>query len=322
MDNLSGLDIETKETYLKIRENTRKQCLIYSKHVLPLTIDVFKKISSLMDNFADIEPEKWILSLSDTRKKLKDAKSSCENLKNIHNEIIRNLKANHAEAESATDEFKKIEENCQESIKVLHDEAKKAQRSEQNANFWGKVLSVPTFGIGYVIAGSVAENHKKQSQTKDEEAVKLKKDMEAVKRAVSMSHELEFILDHLLERLQSIFEFIGMCELNVEKMVDRTKEAKSSNDDRDVHYKTTKKRAQEIRGLCDTFVTSTAPSLLNNLALIPSQPEDETFLQEWKESHNITLAAAQLQLSDPDTNSTKSNEINKGKNRRKEGQNN
>ena len=275
-----------------------------------------------MDNYADIEPEKWILSLSDIRKKLKDAKSSCENLKNIHNEIIRNLKANHAEAESATDEFKKIEENCQESIKVLHDEAKKAQRKEDKANFWKKVLSVPTFGIGYVIAGLVAENHKKQSQTKDEEAAKQEKDVEVVKRAVSMSNQLKLILDHFLDRLDSILEFIGLCEINVEKMIDNTEKAKSSNEGRENHLTITKARAKDIRGLCDTFVTSTAPRLQNDLALFPSQPEDEKFLQEWKESHNITLAAAQLQLSDPGINSTITNEINNGQNRRGECQNN
>ena len=183
---VTGQDDSTK-TFLEVRNSARKNGMVYSKAVLPLTESVIRTIGGFADYFTDLEFEDWSDCLDDILKDIENAHGHCEMLKDMHNTIIVDLKKNEDKATVGVLEIKKLTLKFEEDEKKLRKEAAALSDSadwKRNVGLW---TAVPTLGLGTFIAGWMAANDEINSKEILATAVAKQENTTIAKKAVALT---------------------------------------------------------------------------------------------------------------------------------------
>ena len=119
---VTGQD-ESTRTFLEVRDSVRKNGVVYSKAVLPLTEDVIRSIGVFADYFTDLEFEEWSDCLDDIVADIEKAHGVCEMLKDMHNTMIVDLKKNEDKATVGVLEIEKMTLKFEEEERKLRNKA-------------------------------------------------------------------------------------------------------------------------------------------------------------------------------------------------------
>ena len=155
---VTGQDESTK-TFLEVRDSVRKNGVVYSKAVLPLTESVIRSIGVFADYFTDLEFEDWSDCLDDIVADIEKAHGVCEMLKDMHNTMIVDLKKNEDKATVGVLEIEKMTLKFEEEEKNLRNEAAALSTIadiKRTVGFWTMPF---TLGIStLILAGSAADD--------------------------------------------------------------------------------------------------------------------------------------------------------------------
>ena len=157
---VTGQD-ESTRTFLEVRDRARKNGVVYSKAVLPLTESVIRSIGG----FADYFTEEWSDCLDDIVADIEKAHGVCEMLKDMHNTIIVDLKKNEDKATVGVLEIEKMTLKFQEEEINLRNEAAALSATadiKRTVGFWTAPL---TFGIStLILEGLAADDDMKKKE--------------------------------------------------------------------------------------------------------------------------------------------------------------
>merc|ERR1711892_218405 len=115
-------------TFLEVRDNTRKNGIVYADKVLPLTEEVVRSIGVYMNYFTDLDFEEWSECLEDIIDELTTAHTCCQILKQMHNTIIVDLKKNQDKAIVGIEMMNKMTELYKGTSEELRNEIKQEQK--------------------------------------------------------------------------------------------------------------------------------------------------------------------------------------------------
>ena len=82
---------EGTRIFLEVREEVRRNAVVYKDKVLPLTEEVIRHIGSFADSFLDFDSNDWVEGLEETIKDMDKAVGFCKILSQMHLTIIEDL---------------------------------------------------------------------------------------------------------------------------------------------------------------------------------------------------------------------------------------
>ena len=82
---------EGTRIFLEVREEVRRNAIVYKDKVLPLTEEVIRHIGSFADSFLDFDFNVWVEGLEETVKDMDKAIGFCKILSQMHLTIIEDL---------------------------------------------------------------------------------------------------------------------------------------------------------------------------------------------------------------------------------------
>ena len=90
---------EGTRIFLEVREEVRRNAVVYKDKVLPWTEELIRHIGSFADSFLDFDSNDWVEGLEETIKDMDKAIGFCKILSQMHIAIIEDLKRNEDKAE-------------------------------------------------------------------------------------------------------------------------------------------------------------------------------------------------------------------------------
>ena len=183
---VTGQD-ESTRTFLEVRDSARKNGVVYSKAVLPLTESVIRSIGGFADYFTDLEFEDWSDCLDDIVADIEKAHGVCEMLKDMHNTIIVDLKKNEDKATVGVLEIKKMTLKFEEEERKLRTQAAALSTSADIKRVVGVLTAPFTLGISAFIFGGLAANDEMKSKEKLATAVAKQENKTIALKAVELT---------------------------------------------------------------------------------------------------------------------------------------
>jgi len=275
---VTGLD-EATETFLEVRDNTRRNALVYAEKVLPITEDVIREIGMFIYFFTDLDFDDWTECLDDMISGLIRAEEDCDKLKHLHNTIIVDLKMNEDKAVKGIQMLEKMREMYKKQAEALREEAEAHIKYKEYGKKVETYVHICTLGISklldivYVPKSKSRKAEKKiiKATAKDENAniAELAKDLTNIYLIPSIK---EF-----LASLEACSEWISQTK---EKLTHLKRFGQMSMGSKLQFFKIMKKRATDISESIQVFLGVT-DKIRNILFGIPSEPDDMNYVDKW-----------------------------------------
>ena len=142
---------EGTRIFLEVREEVRRNAIVYKDKVLPLTEEVIRHIGSFADSLLDFDFNDWVEGLEETIKDMDKAIGFCKILSQLHHTIVEDLKRNEDNAEVGIKMMEKMALEYKEMSKELEKRAQECKESADDKRFWGNVTGVLTLGISTAV---------------------------------------------------------------------------------------------------------------------------------------------------------------------------
>ena len=274
---VTGRDAATKD-FVEVRDNTRKQAVVYKEKVLPSTETAMKRIATYIEIYIALTFEQWKDSLDPIMKALREAEIVCEFLRDLHKDIITQLEKNKSQATIGVEQLKKMKTQYQQERDKLVIQADEAAASAESAKSWGKNLVPVTFGISALVGSAIADNHEtKREQHLCNAAARDENANIAAKAAALTTTDLIPAIESFIKCLEVFLKFVNLSKTKIERMRDE-----GDNGAQKLFYLTMQKKANDISGLCDNFVSLT-DCMRTKMAALPKDPSDKNYVDKWLE---------------------------------------
>ena len=98
LHNLTDVSNDDDQSFLKLRDDTRRNALIYTEVLQPRSEEVVKIIKAYMHEFRTFECEEWIKNLEQITQEVNTAEQSCHLLLQLHESLTVRLKKSEDDA--------------------------------------------------------------------------------------------------------------------------------------------------------------------------------------------------------------------------------
>lgn len=261
--------------FLEVRDNARKNGIVYSKMVLPMTEEVIRAIGFFSDYFTDLDFNDWSESLEDIISDVEKAQGVCDILKQMHNNIIIELKKNETKAELSITQIEKMAEQFRDEERSLQRKATELNESADEKRDWGWT-GIFTLGISTAILNSCAADDDAAARESLASAVAKREN------AVIASNAVIQTKCRLIPAMKAFINGLEVCTLFLSDTRERLAKMKNAGDKgaRKPYYLMMKNRAKELNGNCLQFLALT-DMMRNNLAAIPTESHDKNYVDTW-----------------------------------------
>ena len=266
---------ETKG-FLEVRDSARKSGIVYSQMVLPMTEEVIRGIGFFSDYFTDLDFDNWTESLEDIISDVEKAHGVCDILKQMHSNIIIDLKKNETKADISILKMAKMAEMFREQEESLRIKSIKLSQAAQNKRDDFSWADIFTFGIHHVVqVYNAGKDDDKAALSKAESIAKGQNAM-IVQNAVEQTQcYLIPAIGAFINALEAVTMFLSDTREKLAKM-----KHFADKGARKPYYTMMKNRAKELNETCVQFLSLT-DMMRNNLAAIPSEPNDKNYVDQW-----------------------------------------
>ena len=269
---------EGTRIFLEVREEVRRNAVVYKDKVLPLTEEVIRHIGSFADSFLDLDFDDWVEGLEETIKDMDKAVGFCKILSQMHLTIVEDLKRNEEKAEVGIKIMEKMALEYKEMSKELEKRAQECKESADDKRFWGNVTGVLTLGISTAVLHAQAHGDDWDAKEKMAHALAKRENAELAVRAADVTKV--FIIPAVkdfIEGVEVCSTFLVCSRENLRKM--RNNSEKGS---KEIYFKAIKKRAQLLSRLSMRFLTRT-DMMRSDLKTIPEEVVDKNYVDVWFE---------------------------------------
>ena len=278
---------EGASKFLKLRDQTRRNALIYSETLLPKSDDVVRKIKDYAYDIKACDFEDWQESLEEITEEVIEAEKACNLLMQMHDKLVVELKKNEDDAKVGITELSKLKEMYKDEKEKLTSAASEHSKNKEwwDGQWWW------TLGFNFLVAKS-EEQRMQESLLK---ATASQRNGEINQEAVNLTEDcLIPAIGEFLKGLRACGAFLTSTREQLEQLGQKGKQGQESAKMR--YFKVMKKQAEELDSNCLTFITSSS-EIRTNLKAIPSEPCDRNYVDKWladqlaelkKENHWLT----------------------------------
>jgi hypothetical protein len=286
---------ESASKFLKLRDETRKNALIYMDTLLPKSDDVVRKIKAYAYEIRISSFEEWQESLEEITQEITEAEKACNLLMQLHESLITELKKNEDDAVVGIQELVKLKQIYDDDKEKLFSAAAENLKNKEWYDRLGLVLAVPTLGIGTAIASVKSTQQKRLIETNILKATASGKNGEITQEAVNLTKKrLIPAIASFLTGLKACSAFLTATRVELSEMGAMGR--KSQEDAKKRYFRLMKKHAEELDSNCMDFITSSS-HIRTDLKAIPSEPSDQNYVDKW-----LSDQLDQFKTTDPGPN--------------------
>jgi len=288
-------DTDDTKDFIAVRNNTRRNAVLYTNAILPKSEEVISSIGFFLDYFELLEFEDWQDCLEDQITEIDTSVDKCKLMTQMHNGLIGNLKKDEDKAYVGIERLKLAVKQYEAEVDVFE---KKAKYSKYWSIAFGGIgtvtlvaavaAAIPTGGASLVVAlpiigavdtvftGAVmTKNLKKQGQY-SASAIAKKENAKIAEEAINLTTtNLIPALRAFLNGLQVIEGFFISTKLDLEKM--KTHGGKGS---KRPYFKIMKAVAGRINDSCKIFQMM-VQVMKSNMAAIETEDDDKNYVDVW-----------------------------------------
>ncbi|XP_071834871.1 uncharacterized protein [Apostichopus japonicus] len=266
-ENAVGSSASNATEINNIRDQTRRDAIVYVKGILPLCTKVVRCIQEFFEYYEGLKLEEWKESLPDILEEVTGYQQCCTEIVRMHEEMMVPLKKRQDEATVLISELTDLN-------KVLIRKKAKLEEGAASAKSWAiGLLFIPVVGT---IAGSLLNMRAEGDLTKAVAEGQQVTINEAAILVVGSS--LIPALSAFIDGLNAVAGFFNI--MKEELTTFHSKGEKAIEDTKRLHYKMMKKKAVEIKGSCKEFYAM-IPGVRTDLQCIPEKPDDLNYVDKW-----------------------------------------
>ena len=253
--------------FRKLRDDTRKDAIVYLKNVLPVSMKAVKGIREYFENYQVLTFDKWKEDLKDIIEETEAYRSYCEVLLHMHENILVSLKKKQDQAKIILTEFKKLEEKYRRE--------KEAFEKSENIKKGFAIFLVFIPGVNVIAApllGLGADSDFAKAVAKEEEA-----EVQTTATLV-VTETMIPALNHIIDGLNAAAGFFSVMTDELHSFEDRARG--SLEKPRLRHYKIMKNQAGEIKSISREFFAM-LPGVKTDFEAIPTVGTDQNYVDKW-----------------------------------------
>ena len=112
-------DTEEKQEFLRLRDDTQADAMVYLSSVMPLNEIFITKVQDFFEYYIYLDFEEWIQNFDDIMEDLRTNQSECKTLIIMHTEMMTVLKKRSHSAQSLCCKFTELTEEYDKEISSL-----------------------------------------------------------------------------------------------------------------------------------------------------------------------------------------------------------
>ncbi|XP_033126812.1 uncharacterized protein LOC117124625 [Anneissia japonica] len=262
-----GESSDTAKKINKIRDDTRKDALVYVKYVLPASTELVRNLKEFFEYYENLSLEDWREYLPRILEEVRGYKQCCVEIINLHEKIMIPLKKREDEAKVLIEELKNLTE-------VLKRKKAELEKSASTKKSWATWLAfVP--GVDAIAVpllkmradSDLAESVAKEAQCSINES-----------SIVVVSKTMIPALAAFIEGLEGIAGFFQVVEQEITTF--QNKGEKALEKPIEMHYKMMESKAKEIKQRCTEFFAM-IPGVRTDFLCIPETGRDKNYVEIW-----------------------------------------
>lgn len=270
-----GSNAETARKFRKLRDDTRKDAMVYLKGVVPLSTNFVASISEYFEYYDGLEFEDWSEMLSDIRQATVGYRQLGELLVKMHEDILKSLKDRQDEADIVLLEFKDLQMEYEKKKKEFEDRAATRRSWATGLLFVPFVNMIATPLLRALADADTVEAVAKGAESKIQEAASL-----------VVSKTLIPALKSFIDGLDKAAGFFSIVENELKKFEGNTHKGLESP--KKLHYIMMKKEAKEMKSICQAFF-AVLPAVRTDFEAIPTKGTDQNYVDRWLEEQKKVI---------------------------------
>ena len=254
--------VEYGKEFITLRDETRDDAIAYLKGVMPLNETCILKLQEFFEYYECLEFEEWEDSVEDLLEEVGAYKESCDVLVKIHEKMMTTLKEREDKAEMLCKKFITLDEEYEKEVASL-------KSSADDKKGWAYALFLVP-GVNVIATPLLLA-----SANSDLADAVAKKGQQSIVYAASkaVSETLIPALQKFIDGLQIVAGFFNIMHQEL-KSFDKIGEKKK------LHYKTLKKKANEVKSGCRCF-HGILPAVRSNFGAIPMEGTNHNYVDRW-----------------------------------------
>ena len=254
--------VEYGKEFITLRDETRDDAIAYLKGVMPLNETCIIKLQDFFEYYECLEFDEWEDSVEDIIEEVSAFKEACDVLVKIHEDMMVTLKQREDKAKTLSKKFKTLDEEYEKQVASL-------KSSAGSKTGWAcALLLVP--GVNVIATPLLLA-----SANTDLANAVAKKGQQSTVFAASkaVSEALIPALKQFIDGLQIVAGFFNIVHQEM-KSFDKMGEKKR------LHYKTLKRKANEVKSGCRSF-HGILPAVRSNFQAIPTEGTNHNYVDHW-----------------------------------------
>jgi len=272
--------------FLEVRNSVRQTGIVYLTKVLPMTEAVIRAIGFFADYFTDLDFDHWSECLEDIIGDIEQAIGVCDILKKYHSSISQDLKKNQDKATISITELTKMKDRFKVEAQQLMEKAQSHKDEAAKERDWGSGWrAFFSFGLTEYFSNKRADEADGKATLEHLEAFGRNQNADIAHKSVALVEgQLIPAVDNFISGLEVCLVFLSASKERLEKM-----KLAGAKGRRKPYYIMMKGRAGELNTNCLQFLAVT-DLMRNDMAVIPSQPQDKNYVDKWVEEQQNQFA--------------------------------
>ncbi|XP_071834897.1 uncharacterized protein [Apostichopus japonicus] len=264
-----GTSSSTARKLNRIRNDTRRDALVYVNGILPVSTSVVRSLKEFFDMYDSLDFDEWREYLPSILEDVKGHRQCCETLVKMHQVIMVPLKKRQDEARVLISELTGLTEELEAKTLELETSAKSKDK-------WAcHLLFIP--GLNVTVApllklSAAADNIKAVA---DGQQSKINRST-----IIVVSETMMPAISAFVDGLNAAAGFFKVIENDIASFEHNKVNGGSHQQ---LHYKIMKKQAAKIATHCREFYAM-LPDVESDFKAIPEMPDDKNYVQRWLEN--------------------------------------
>lgn len=272
-------EYEGASKFLQLRDETRKNALIYTDTLLPTTETAVEKIRDFAVQILVSDFDDWHGDLEEIKQGAVKAEFACNLLLHFYEKLITEMKQKEDSATLNKKDLERLKKIYEEDKQTLLDAAEEHKRKMERYQRLGLILALPTLGIGTWVAKTKAKKEQQSMNENLEKAKTTESKGGKLKETGDLADSLFPVFSNFVKGLTACGGFLKRTRVELSALNEKGREGQEAGWKKRTEN-LLKRHAKELDTKCMGFI-SNSTEIRTNLMAIPSEPSDKNYVQQW-----------------------------------------
>jgi hypothetical protein len=266
-DNAVGTSTDAARKFRQLRDDTRKDAMVYLKCILPITTKFVMSIKEYLANYDALSYEEWCEMLPDILEETTTFKELAQTVKGMYEEMMVPLKRRQDDATIIMTEFTDLQREYEKQKEELEATAETKKGWAIGLAFVPFINVIATPLLASLANDDLAKAVAKKAESKIQEAA-----------ALVVKNTLIPALTNFIEGLTKAAGFFQVIETELQSFQEKS----GIESPKKLHYMRIRNEAKELKSLCQAFY-AVLPAVRTDFEAIPDEGTDQNYVDKWLE---------------------------------------